>query len=51
MDTRRYFFTQQVLKMWSLLLEDVEMATDINNFLKELDKFMEDNSINGYQPC
>ena len=41
METRTYFFTQQVIKMWNLLPKDVVMATGIDSFKRELDRFME----------
>ncbi|CAM5165838.1 unnamed protein product [Natator depressus] len=45
---RKYFFTQHRVNPWNSLPEDAVKAKTITGFKKELDKFMEDRSINGY---
>lgn len=45
---RKYFFSQQMIKMWSSLPEDIVMATDTESFKRRQDRFMEDTSIRGY---
>ena len=41
------FFTQHIVKLWNSLPEDVVMATNLDSFQRELDKFLEEKSING----
>ncbi|CAM5108054.1 unnamed protein product, partial [Natator depressus] len=45
---RMFFFTQFRVNLWNSLPEEVVKARTITGFKRELDKFMEVKSINGY---
>ncbi|KAG6933171.1 hypothetical protein G0U57_019969 [Chelydra serpentina] len=45
---RKFFFTQRTVNLWNSLPEEVVKARTITGFKRELDKFMEVKSINGY---
>ena len=45
---KKYFFTQHIVKLWNSLPQDVVMATNLDCFKGELDKFLEARAINGY---
>ncbi|CAM5097662.1 unnamed protein product [Natator depressus] len=44
----KFFFTQRTINLWNSLPEEVVKARTITGFKRELDKFMEFKSINGY---
>ncbi|CAM5132666.1 unnamed protein product [Eretmochelys imbricata] len=45
---RKFFFTQHTVNPWNSLPEEIAKARTITGFKRELDKFMEVKSINGY---
>ena len=45
---RKDFFTQCIVKLWSSLPQDVVMATNLDVFKREFNKFLKENAINGY---
>ncbi|CAM4413494.1 unnamed protein product, partial [Caretta caretta] len=45
---RKFFFTQCTVNLWNSLPEEVVKARTTTGFKRELDKFMEVKSINGY---
>ena len=45
---RKDFFTQCRVKLWHLLPQDVVMATNLDDFKRGLDKFLEVKAVNGY---
>ena len=47
-DKRKEFFTQHIVKLWNPLPQDVVMVSHLDGFKRELDKFMEEEAINGY---
>ena len=49
-NTRKYFFTQRIVKLWNALPQDVVMATHLDGFKRGLDKFLEVEAIHGYEP-
>ena len=49
-DKRKYFFTQRIVSLWNSLPQDVVMASGLDAFKRELDRFLEEKSITGYKP-
>ena len=49
-DKRKYFFTQRVVSLWNSLPQDVVMASGLDAFKRELDRYLEEKSITGYKP-
>lgn len=47
-DTRKYFSTQCMVTLQNLLLQDAMMATNLENFKRRVDKFLEVGTISGY---
>lgn len=47
-DKRKYCFTGNTNKLWTLLLQDVVMATNLDCFKSGLDKFIQGKSISDY---
>ena len=40
--------TQHIVKLWNSLPQDVVIATKLDGFKRGLDKFLEDEAIDGY---
>ena len=49
-DKRKDFFTLGVASLWNCLPQDVVMASGLDAFERELDKFLEEMSTTGYGP-
>lgn len=45
---KKYFFTQRIVKLWSLLPKDVALATSMKGFKRESGQTMEERTISGY---
>ena len=45
---KKYLFMQCIVKLWNSLPEGTVMATNLDGFKRDLDKFLEEKAINGY---